>query len=273
MADAKIRFDAPQVVGNLVVVTGRIDNCQTTTNTDGIHHHSGNTHNQGVIDVSPFMREVLSYKFVTTQPLDLVLINRGSNLSKTGGDGGSNRYENVSVTGGSGSGMKLGYLTVGERSPSDGRLEPLNQMLFNFKVPRQAELGTGYQVGDIVTADIPTTSGTDKPQFRIVPAGGRVKTSDSSSNSGAFHFKQVLLSSTQPKRKVTYQSAGGSNRLHTEHRDQVRLIGPYVTETTQSTGRVGISGPMGESSVGGAFSNQEGNSIFGHAKFIIIGKR
>ena len=271
MADAKIRFDAPQVVGNLVVVTGRMDNCQTTTNTDESHHHSSNTHNQGVIDVSPFMREVLSYKFVTTQPLDLVLINRGSNLSKTGGEGGSNRYENVSVTGGSGSGMKLGYLAVGTRSPSDGRLETINELFFNNKPERQAELGTGYQVGDIVTADIPTTSGTDKPQFRIVPAGARVNTTIV--NSGALQFKQVLLSSTQPKRKVTYQSAGGPNRLHTEHRDQVRLIGPYVAETTFATNRVGTSGPMGTNLGGAAFGNQEGNSIFGHAKFVIIGKR
>jgi hypothetical protein len=266
MADAKIRFDAPQVVGNLVVVTGRIDNCQRISNGSNLFHHSGNTHNQGLIDVSPFMREVLSFRFVTTQPLDLVLINNGSNLSTTGGVNGSHRYDEVPVTGGSGSGMKIGALIVETRAPLAGTLSLSGGIIFNGDEGKQATLGTGYQVGDIVTADIPTTSGTDKPQFRIVPAGARVHTSDSTL--GNNQFKQTLLSSTQSKRRVSRVST-----LHTEHRDQVRLIGPYVGETTFATDRVGISGPMGQRSGGAAFGDQEGNSIFGHAKFVIIGKR
>ena len=252
MSNAKITFDAPQVVGNLVVVTGRIDNCHLTSAPSG----DATVHSEGLIDVSDYMKEVLAFKTVTTQPIDLHIVHRGTNLDESGGG----FHNEVSVTGGNGSGMQIGAINVLTRDIAGAvDIAGSPNFLISGDPARQTLLGTGYKMGDIVTAQVPVASGTDRPKFRIMPAGAMAR---SYVAGGGPDFNHLLLCSAQPSRIVTTLLT----TPETEERTKVYIKGHTPTQEVNG----GIAPHTGI--VSPPVTNSR-TSIAAHAKFIIIGRR
>ena len=259
--NAGIRFDAPQVAGNLIIITGRVDNSQILNTADG------DTHNKGLIDVSNFMREVLSFRYVSTQPIDLQHITLGTNLDSdagalSSGGGTDDTYINVPVIGGSGTGMQVAQVVVDARSVPNTVQKQGTNLIYSNNKTRQSAAGRGYQVGEIVTLDIQTTSGTDKPKCRIVPAG-LITANHLISPTNQPQKLQIFHASSQPTRRVTSPASD-----FVEERNRVYLRGPVTNEDlTEGANNVGIQLPnrfdAGDSQ----------RTIFGHFKFIIIGRR
>lgn len=257
MGNTKITFNAPQVVGNLVVVTGRIDNCHLSQQAS-----TGDftNHDRGVIDVSNYMREVLAFKSVTTQPIDLHVVHRGTNL-----DTSSDAYTNVSVTGGFGTGMQIGRILIDTRVISGTMDVDTASYVASGSDDADTLLGTGYRMGDIVTAQVPVASGTDRPKFRIMPAGAMAR---SYIAGGGPDFNHLLLCSAQPSRFV--KTAGFTGIPIEEIRNKVYFRGFIpVQELRAEPGTT----PSGLNAFNNANPMSNRNSIAGHAKFIIIGRR
>ena len=255
MSNTKLTFDAPQVVGNLVVVTGRIDNCHLaqTVSTGEL------THDRGVIDVSDYMKEVLAFKSVSTQPIDLHVVHRGTNL-----DTSIDTYTNVSVTGGNGTGMQIGRVSVDARNIAGTMMMEIGGFVATGINNTDTLLGTGYRMGDIVTAQVPVASGTDRPKFRIMPAGAMAR---SFIAGGGPDFNHLLLCSAQPSRLV--KTAGFTGVPNEEIRNQVYLRGHIPVQELQATPG---GTPSGLDNPNNVLPFQR-TSIAGHAKFIIIGRR
>lgn len=271
--NAGIRFDAPQVVGNLIIVTGRVDNSQIFNTADGA------THNKGFIDVSNFMREVLSFRYVSTQPIDLQPLTLGTNLDDSSGTpisdgkgGFTNEvYINVPVIGGSGTGMQVARVTVDTSTVANTMRIQDSNLIYSSDKTEQSAAGRGYQVGEVVTLNIPTTSGTDKPKFRIVPAGMITdKHPVSPDNLPAKNL--IYHTSSQPARQVTRPGVE-----FIEERNKVYLRGPITNEDLTEVGGIGLGGaPTAQVGVQLPQLFETGEPqrvIFGHFKFIIIGRR
>jgi len=262
--NAGIRFDAPQVAGNLIIITGRVDNSQILNTADGA------THNKGLIDVSNFMREVLSFRYVSTQPIDLQYMTLGTNLDDDAGalsSGGrtDETYINVPVIGGSGTGMQVARVMVDTRFVANTVQKQDSNLIYSSNKTEQSAAGRGYQVGELVTLNIPTTSGTDKPKCRIVPAG-LITTNHALSPENHPQQMEMFHASSQPARQVTRPGS-----VLIEERNKVYLRGPVTTEDLDKENSAGTNAGV---QLPQRFETGDSQrTIFGHFKFIIIGRR
>ena len=170
------------------------------------------------------------------------------------------------MLGGSGTGMQVALVLVDTRNVPGTIQKQECSLIYSDKTTRQSAAGRGYQVGEIVELDIPTTSGTDRPKCRIVPAGWIART-HSFSPANEPQKAIIIHSSSQPTRQVTKPAS-----TFIEERNKVYLRGPVTNGdvhnlTENPVNQVGLQLPStitdGESQ----------RAIFGHFKFIIIGRR
>ncbi len=265
--NAGIRFDAPQVAGNLIIVTGRVDNSQIFNTADGA------THNKGFIDVSNFMREVLSFRYVSTQPIDLQYMSLGANLDDSAGipisdgKGGftNDVYINVPVIGGSGTGMQVARVAVDTRDVTNTMRKQDSNLIYSSDKTEQSAAGRGYQVGELVALNIPTTSGSAKPMCRIVPAGLITVNHFLSPENQPQHM-EIFHASSQPARQVTRPGS-----VLIEERNKVYLRGPVTNEDLAEGNSAGSNAGV---QLPQRFETGDSQrTIFGHFKFVIIGRR
>jgi len=142
-----------------------------------------------------------------------------------------------------------------------------SNLIYSSDKTEQSAAGRGYQVGEIVTLDIPTTSGTDKPKCRIVPAGMMTdKHFISPANLPAKNL--IYHTSSQPARQVTRPGVE-----FIEERNKVYLRGPVTNEDLTEVGGLFAAAQVGVQLPQLFETGEPQRAIFGHFKFIIIGRR
>jgi len=194
-----VTFNRPEVIGNLVMITGKYVPEVSSNNFVG----------SASLDFSPYFRELVDVKYVIEQGKDIVCVKVGTGIS-------SASYHQVALTttadkvGSTGTGMQIKVNISSTAVNLSKAMIILNQ-------------GEGYEFGEIITAECGV--GANNPKFMVVPKSLRANgnnTSDTPILLRGSEGKQEAINMENPdsRSRTTMNIAEGANKTYYGFGDQ-----------------------------------------------------